>query len=184
MEYISNLHQKYKPKRFGEKLPAIKAFYGYLEYEELIRENPFTRLRLKLNMPLILPRTISLPVIEAILTAAYQMKEKAAKTLEQINIAFKRYIAVLELLFATGITRVSELCALQYSDVRLNEGEIKIYGKRDKNVFVQNCKFRCFKCASMFTRKLIKLQSSQIGAFLSTRLHKPSFKIQSGSGYS
>ena len=169
MEYISNLHQKYKPKTIRRKIASVKAFYGYLEYEELIRENPFTRLRLKLNMPLILPRTISLPVIEAILTAAYQMKEKA-KTLEQINIAL-RDIAVLELLFATGI-RVSELCALQYSDVRLNEGEIKIYGKRDKERFVQIVNSDVLNALQCY-QEAYKTTISQIGAFFINRLHKP-----------
>lgn len=33
---------------------------------------------------------------------------------------------MLELLFATGM-RVSELCALQCEDVRLDEGEVKIF---------------------------------------------------------
>ena len=135
----------------------------------LIRENPFTRLRLKLGMPLILPRTMSLPVIEAILTAAYQMKEKA-KTLEQINIAL-RDIAVLELLFATGI-RVSELCALQYSDVRLDEGEIKIYGKRDKERFVQIVNSDVLNALQCY-QEAYKTTISQIGAFFINRLHKP-----------
>lgn len=50
--------------------------------------------------------------------------------------AVLRDIAVLELLFATG-ARVSELCALRTGDVRLEEGEIKIYGKCAKERFVQ-----------------------------------------------
>lgn len=82
MEYISDLHQKYKPRTVKRKIASVKAFCGYLEYEELVRENPFSRLRLKLNPPLILPRTIPLPVIEVILTAAYQAREEA-RTSEQ-----------------------------------------------------------------------------------------------------
>lgn len=134
MEYISDLHQHYKPKTIRRKTASVKAFCGYLEYEELVAENPFARIRLKLGVPSILPRTIPLPAIEAILTAAYQMKE-TAKTLKQRDAAL-RDIAVLELLFATGI-RVSELCSLQCGDVRLDEGEIKIYGKGAKERFVQ-----------------------------------------------
>ena len=107
MEYISDLHQRYKPRTVKRKIASVKAFCGYLEYEKLVRENPFSRLRLKLNPPLILPRTIPLSAIEAILTAAYQMKE-TAKTPKQWDVAL-RDIAVLELLFATGV-RVSELC--------------------------------------------------------------------------
>ena len=75
MEYITVLHQQYKPKTIRRKIASVKAFCGYLEYEGLIRENPFSRLRLKLGTPLILPRTIPLSSIAAILTAAYQLKE-------------------------------------------------------------------------------------------------------------
>ena len=52
MEYISSLHQQYKPKTIRRKIASVKAFYGYLEYEELVKENPFSRLRLKLSAPL------------------------------------------------------------------------------------------------------------------------------------
>ena len=134
MEYISDLHQRYKPRTVKRKIASIKAFCSYLEYEELVRENPFSRLRLKLNPPLILPRTIPLPVVEAILAAAYQAREKAETSGQQKSIL--RDIAVLELLFATGV-RVSELCALHRGDVQLEEGEIKIYGKGAKERFVQ-----------------------------------------------
>ena len=116
MKYISDLHQRYKPRTVKRKIASVKAFCSYLEYEELVRENPFSRLRLKLNPPLILPRTIPLPVIEAVLTAAYQAREETRTSEQQKSVL--RDIAVLELLFATGV-RVSELCALQYADVRL-----------------------------------------------------------------
>lgn len=134
MKYISDLHQKYKPKTIRRKIASVKAFCGYLEYEKLISESPFLRLRLKLNAPLILPRTIPLSSIEAILTAAYRIKSEAETPVRR-NVAI-RDIAVLELLFATGV-RVSELCALQCKDVRLDEGDIKIFGKGAKERYVQ-----------------------------------------------
>lgn len=52
MEYISDLRQRYKPRTVKRKIASVKAFCGYLEHEELVRENPFSRLRLKLNPPL------------------------------------------------------------------------------------------------------------------------------------
>lgn len=134
VSYISDLQQHYKPKTIRRKIASVKAFCGYLEYEGLLCENPFSRLRLKLGAPLILPRTIPLSTIEAILATAYRIK-KEAKTFGQRNTAL-RDIAVFELLFATGI-RVSELCALRCGDVRLDEGEIKIFGKGAKERYVQ-----------------------------------------------
>lgn len=133
--YISDLHQKYKPRTIRRKIASVKAFCGYLEYEELITENPFTKLQLKLNTPLILPRTIPFSVIEAILATAYQQGQQEGLS-EKQHKAWLRDIAVLELLFATGM-RVSELCALKPSDVNLTEGEVKIYGKGAKERLVQ-----------------------------------------------
>ncbi len=169
MAYISDLHQRYKPKTIRRKIASVKAFCGYLEYEELLETNPFSRLRLKLSAPLILPRTIPLPVIEAILTTAYQEKEKMQSS-KQRNVVL-RDIAVLELLFATGI-RVSELCALQCSDVRLDEGEIKIYGKGAKERFVQIANPEVLK-ALRFYLEQYKDIIAQAGTFFVNRLHKP-----------
>ena len=169
MEYIADLHQQYRPKTIRRKIASIKAFCGYLEYEELIKDNPFSRLRLKLSTPLILPRTIPLSAIGAILTAAYQMKEYA-KTPGQRDVVL-RDIAVLELLFATGV-RVSELCALQYGDVRLDEGEIKIYGKGAKERFVQIANPDVLKALYNY-QEVYKDIIAQAGTFFVNRLRRP-----------
>lgn len=132
--YISILRRRYKPRTVKRRVASVKAFCGYLEYEGLAKENPFARLRLKLKTPLLLPRTIPLADIEGILAAAYQTQERTASPARKK--AVLRDIAVLELLFATG-ARVSELCALRPGDVRLEGGEIKIYGKGAKERFVQ-----------------------------------------------
>lgn len=169
MEYISDLHQQYKPKTIRRKIASVKAFCGYLEYEELVSENPFSRLRLKLNAPLILPRTIPLSSIEAILNAAYQVKGKA-ETSVQRNAAI-RDIAVLELLFATGV-RVSELCALQCEDVRLDEGEIKILGKGAKERYVQIANPDVLK-ALLSYHETYENTIKQIGTFFVNRRNGP-----------
>lgn len=169
MEYISDLHQRYKPRTVKRKIASVKAFCGYLEYEELVRENPFSRLRLKLNPPLILPRTIPLPVIEAILTSAYQVREKAETSGQQKSIL--RDIAVLELLFATGV-RVSELCALQCGDVQLEEGEIKIYGKGAKERFVQIANPDVLNALCHY-QAAYKDDIEQAGTFFVNRVRRP-----------
>ena len=169
MEYIADLHQQYKPKTIRRKIASAKAFCGYLEYEELIKENPFSRLRLKLSAPLILPRTIPLSAIEAILTVAYQEKENT-KTPGQRNVVL-RDIAVLELLFATGV-RVSELCALQCDDVRLDEGEIKIYGKGSKERFVQIANPDVLRALHCY-QEAYKDSMKQTGTFFVNRLCRP-----------
>ncbi len=169
MAYISDLHQRYKPKTIRRKIASVKAFCGYLEYEELLEANPFSRLRLKLSVPLILPRTIPFSVIEDILTTAYQEKEEMQFS-KQCDVVL-RDIAVLELLFATGI-RVSELCALQCSDVRLNEGEIKIYGKGAKERFVQIANPEVLKALHCYQEQYQDVMA-QAGTFFVNRLCKP-----------
>lgn len=49
-----------------------------------------------------------------------------------------RDVAILELLFATGM-RISELCSLHTDDIDLIEGSVKIYGKGAKERLIQIC---------------------------------------------
>lgn len=133
--FITFLHRQYKPKSIKRKIASIKAFCSHLEFEELVEENPFTRIRTKIQEPFILPRTIPLSTIEAILVSAYQQKDQPGQTHCQLETTL-RDIAVLELLFATGI-RVSELCLLKRKDVNLAQGEVIIYGKGSKERILQ-----------------------------------------------
>jgi len=163
--YVASLHQGYKPRSIRRKVASVKAFCGYLEYEELLEENPFTKLRLKMEPPLILPRTIPLSDIEGILAAAYRMKKEMSGNTPL------RDVAVLELLFATGI-RVSELCALRPGDVRLSEGEIKIYGKGAKERFVQIVNPSVLQALQEY-RTVFANPIEQVGTFFVNRLCRP-----------
>lgn len=169
MEYIVQLHQQYKPRTIKRKVASLKAFCNYLEYEGLVRENPFFRLRLKLSPPLILPRTLPLSAIEAILESAYQVKREA-KTKKHRSTAV-RDIAVLELLFATGV-RVSELCALPCEDVRLDEGEVKIFGKGAKERYVQIANPDVLAALHCYMETFQK-DIEHTGNFFVNRCHKP-----------
>lgn len=169
MEYITQLHQQYKPRTIKRKVASMKAFCNYLEYEGLVNKNPFSRLRLKLNPPLILPRTLPLSAIKSILESAYQAK-KEAKATEHRNTAV-RDIAVLELLFATGM-RVSELCALSYEDVRLDEGEVKIFGKGAKERYVQIANPDVLAALHYYV-ETFKKDIEQARTFFVNRHHRP-----------
>ncbi|WP_145972661.1 tyrosine-type recombinase/integrase [Acetobacterium woodii] len=128
--YAIVLHKTYKPKTVKRKIASIKAFCGWLVYEDKIVDNPFTKLNLKFQEPFILPRTIPLDVIETLLQTAYQEINDDSKTAYQKSTCL-RNIAVLELLFATGI-RVSELCSLKSDDINFINGFVRIYGKGSK----------------------------------------------------
>jgi integrase/recombinase XerD len=132
--YITYLHKEYKPKTVKRKLASIKAFFTWLEYEETIKENPFSKINLKFHEPKVLPKTISFDVIEHLLQTAYNEPTNINVTAYQKQIHL-RNIAVLELLFASGM-RVSELCSLKTDDINLRTGEIRIWGKGAKERIV------------------------------------------------
>lgn len=133
--YIAYLHSKYKTKSVKRKIATLKAFFTYLEFEELIDTNPFRKIQVRLHEPFLLPRTIPLSSIDSILQCAYHQKSLFRNNLYRYRSAH-RDIAVLELLFATGM-RVSELCSLRPSTVDLVNGMVKIYGKGAKERIIQ-----------------------------------------------
>lgn len=133
--YIVNLHNQYKPRSAKRKIACIKAFFNHLEYEEIWDENPLDKIRTKFKEPFMLPKTIPLNIIQTILVTAYnELHQSTHSEYQHKNI--QRDVAVLELLFATGV-RVSELCSLKNEDVDLFNGHIKIYGKGAKERIVQ-----------------------------------------------
>lgn len=135
--YISGLHKQYKIKSEKRKIASLKAFFSYLEYEGKIQENPFVKLRIKLHEPFVLPRAIPLPAIHQLLDCAYGQKRTAEINSDAYR-AILRDIAILELLFATGM-RVSELCTLRPASIDFMDGTIKICGKGRKERIIPIC---------------------------------------------
>lgn len=132
--YIASLHQKYKPKTVKRKIATLKAFFHYLEYKEFIDRNPFNRIQVKFREPTLLPKTIPLQTVETFLSTIYTFRTNATTNYQQKNAL--RDVAVIELLFATGI-RISELCSLKSLNVNLYEKTILIYGKGSKERKIQ-----------------------------------------------
>lgn len=132
--YIAGLHEQYRPKTAKRKTASIKALFHYLEYKDIIENNPFNKIQIRFREPVILPKTIPLHTVEIFLSTIY-CQRKNAKTAYQKRNAL-RDAAVAELLFATGM-RISELCTLKDSDVNLYDGTILIYGKGNKERRIQ-----------------------------------------------
>ena len=135
-KYLSILYDWYKTKSVKRKMAALKAFFNYLEDEELLEENPFAKLHIKLHEPLLLPKTIPLANINLLLQCAYRRSKANTKVHSYSYRTNLRDIAVLELLFATGM-RVSELCSIAADSIDLSSGEIRIYGKGAKERIIQ-----------------------------------------------
>lgn len=132
--YIATLHQTYKPKTVKRKIASLKAFFHYLEYKDILSQNPFNKIQIRFREPIILPKTIPLHTVELFLSTIYSERQNAKTEYQQRNAL--RDAAVAELLFATGM-RISELCSLTPNDVNLCEGTILIYGKGDKERRIQ-----------------------------------------------
>ncbi len=135
-EYIDILHNKYKPKSVKRKIASLKAFFHYLEIEEIIETNSFHKIQVKYKKPFILPKTIPLNLIEQIIKFAYA-EQNNCTTYYSKRIALRNTL-ILELLFATGM-RISELCSLTLDSLDLSNYVIKIHGKGSKERLIQIC---------------------------------------------
>ncbi len=133
--YITQLHKLYKPKSIKRKIACLKAFFSHLEYEEVLDSNPFKKINVKFQEPFLLPRTIPINILQEILSCAYQETSSTSLTEHKLS-AILRDIAVLELLFATGL-RVSELCSLKENDIDLINQTLRVTGKGARERIVQ-----------------------------------------------
>lgn len=127
--YIASLHAQYQPKTVKRKIASLKAFFHFLEYREIIDQNPFNKVQIHFREPIKLPKTIPLQTLEALLSTIYAQMQNAQTTYQQKNAL--RDAAVVELLFSSGM-RISELCSLHLTDVNLSDGAVLIYGKGNK----------------------------------------------------
>nr|WP_297274955.1 tyrosine-type recombinase/integrase [uncultured Agathobaculum sp.] len=132
--YIMHLHGSYQVRSIKRKIASIKAWCRFLLENALIAEDPFFHCPIKIRQPILLPRTIPLRLIEAMLKEAHKATRQAATCIASRRAW--RDAAVLELLFATGM-RVSELCGLQAGDVDLIEKCVRVYGKGSKERMIQ-----------------------------------------------
>lgn len=126
--FLSELQSKqYAVKTLKRKVASLKAFFSYLNDEEIVLLNPFNKIKIKLREPIVLPKTISMKNLSILFNYIED-------NLEEVKIHSYRYKEtvrdrlILELLITTGI-RVSELCDLRKNDIMFSMNMIKIYGK-------------------------------------------------------
>jgi len=133
--YLKHLFQL-KPKTSKRKIAVVKAMFNFLEFDDYLEVNPFRKLRIQIKDPLILPVVMTSDEVKKILEVLYKdyygkNKKSNFKQFESI-----RNIAVVELLFATGI-RVSELCSIHIENIDFESGMLKILGKGGKERTIQ-----------------------------------------------
>ncbi len=157
VKYIYFLNnQSYKVKTIKRKIASLKAFFNYLNYEDIIEINPFNKINIKLKEPLILPRIISLDELTKIFQYMYD-KKNSNKTKNYKYMELTRNILILEILIGTGI-RISELCNIRQDNINFQNKYIKIYGKGAKEriipIFDENIWNLIFEYIVLYKEKL------------------------------
>ncbi len=132
--YLTILHKQYKTKTVKRKIASLKAFFHYLSYREILSENPFDKLDIRFREARLLPKTIPFHSLQTFLATLYAQKDRAQTAYQQKCCI--RDIAVIELLFATGM-RISELCSLKPLNIDLENNTVRIYGKGAKERILQ-----------------------------------------------
>ncbi len=140
LTYLNTLQTKGKAvSTISRNLAAIKSFYQYLVRQRYLENDPAANMESpKLEKKL--PKILSIQEVEELLkqpihTVPTGLRDKA----------------MLELLYATGI-RVSELIALNISDINLEMGYIKCCGKGSKERIVPLGSIAA-KCVQEYTNK-------------------------------
>ena len=85
------MNKKYsKYKTVKRKIASIKAFYSYLEYEEIITFSPFNKIRTKIKEPKMLPKIIQKEDLNRIFTLLFNNLSNA-NTEYKKEISTKKY---------------------------------------------------------------------------------------------
>ena len=119
-DFIKEINEdKISARTQSRIISGIKAFYKYLILEDYIKINP-TELIESPKIGMKLPDTLSVSEIDSLLSA-----------IDFSHPQGQRNRAILEVLYSCGL-RVSELVNLKLSNIRFNEGYVKVLGKGNK----------------------------------------------------
>ena len=118
------LHQVEMRSR-ARKLSCLRGFYRWLLLDKAIAHDPTENLESPSGWK-VLPKSLAEPEVESMLTRANQSASHPAAGAVALRDA-----AMLELLYGGGI-RVSELVGLRVEDLSLDQGQILVRGKGDK----------------------------------------------------
>ena len=167
--YLESIMPKFKAKTVKRKMATLKAFFNFLQFEDEIPINPFNKLRIRIKEGKRVPRTIDPLIIKTLYEHLYEQKDIIKKDSYSYGVII-RDIAVVELLFATGL-RVSELSHLKVSEIDFNENTLRINGKGNKERLVPICSPDAMEALNtyynLFYDQIVKTEY-----FFINRLHK------------
>ena len=167
-EFIKFLHSTYKPRTVRRKIASLKAFFHYLEYEEILEVNPFHKIDVHFQEPKNLPRVSPLETINSLISVMYQEKKRCRTRFQEQTVL--RDIVIVELLFQTG-ARISELCMLRKEHINMSQHIIKICGKGNKERLMQLTNSEVIRIVDEYYA-LCSTEIETSGWFFFNRLHK------------
>lgn len=121
--YLSFLHRKHKKITIARKLSAIRSFFKFLVKKGIILENP-TELILTPKQNKTIPVYLSVDEIFRLLDS-----------IQTDTLLGLRNRAIFETLYSSGI-RISELAAMDISDVDFSAAVVRVFGKGHKQRIV------------------------------------------------
>lgn len=124
--WLAELSRSVTPTTLSRKLASVRAFFGWLERETIVRKNPAALLsspKLRRKLPKFLSADAAGEVMAAPLEAPLSAPERA------------RDSALLEVLYGSGL-RVSELVGLDLEHIALEREELRVLGKGNKERLV------------------------------------------------
>ncbi len=135
--YLQHI-SRFQHKTIKRKLASLRAMLNYFECEYDTYINPMRKMQIKIKDSIRLPTVMTIEEVRKILTYLYAKSSSACHQNTYSYQADIRNIAVVELLFASGI-RVSELCSLCNKDIDMLHGVIRIIGKGNKERIINIC---------------------------------------------
>ena len=166
-KYLQSISH-FQHKTIKRKLASLRAMLNYFECEDESYLNPMRKMQIRMREPMRLPTVMNLDELRKILRTVHLNATEPAT--HYSTIAAIRNIAIVELLFATGM-RVSELCNLRNKDVDIIQGIIRIIGKGDKERVIYVCQEETISALIQW----IGTKSNNDGErhFFTNRLHRP-----------
>lgn len=137
----------YSPASIRRKIVVLKVFCSYWVRKGTLRESPFWRVKLSYGRIEQLPRTLTETEMKSLLTQAQReysknngkiyRKKRIAEKPSSIKYRVLRDLALIELLFATGM-RVGEVSSVDLNDFLVKEAVFKVQGKggRERLAFI------------------------------------------------
>lgn len=179
-DYVNNLGERhFSTKTVKRRMACLRAFFHYLEYEEILPQTPFAKFRMELKDHPVPPPTMSLTEVNQILRTIYnEMPPLFSQHLPEFltgqrtvhagsrEFLWLRNAAILEILFASGL-RVGELCNLTFDDLDPAQHALRIHGKGGKIRTVYLCNNDVLHIFDQYLKVRLRCKSDVPYAFIS-----------------